>query len=142
MLNTNEKFESYVDYCKDFTIKQLEDYTDTEVYGCDLPIKLTEGINVDGSATYSTNKAKQYIKEWWNEAGEYYDFCKQEFGEVFHNPFEEPEAYHVCMIIEGVRVILNQCPTFEKYYDEEFELTEEIVNKLIEEVKQVKEIEF
>ena len=139
-----KKIENYVDYCKDFAINKLEEnkgYNNSS-YGADLANTLTESINVDGSATYSSYEAKEYIKEWFNEAGEVYEYQKSSYGEVCQNPFENPEGFHVCMIIEGVNNIMSNCATIEKYWNDELELTDEIIDTLINEVKQVKEIEF
>jgi hypothetical protein len=143
-MENKKEYKDYVTYCKDFIIDGLTDckgYLNSE-YACDLGYKLTERINVDGSATYSTYEAKQYIKEWWNEAGEVYEYQKDNYGECLQNPFENPEAFHVVMIIEGVNNILNQCETIQENWNDEIELTDEVINKLIEEVEDVREIEF
>lgn len=57
-----EERKSYTDYCKDFIIDTLPNYEDQTVYMCDLALMLTESINIDGSATYSTYEAQEYIK--------------------------------------------------------------------------------
>ena len=134
--------KSYLKYCKDFIIDNLEGYKNNYIYMCDLGNYITEGINVDGSATYSTYEAKEYIKEWFDEAGEVYQYQKDNYGECLHNPFEHPEAFHVCMIIEGVNNILNQCETIQKYCNDEKELNKKLINKIIKEVKQIESIEF
>lgn len=143
-MEDEKKYKDYVSYCKDFIIDELENCKGylTSEYACDLGNKLTESINVDGSATYSTYEAKQYIKEWWDEAAEVYEYQKDNYGEALHNPFENPEAFHVCMIIEGVNNILDQCETISKNWDKKIELTNRIINKLIKEVKDVEEIKF
>lgn len=138
----NEQRETYTEYCKDFIIDKLPDYEGQTVCGCDLAYKLTEEINVDGSATYSTYEAKEYIKEWWDEAGEYYEYSKREFDECPQNPFENPEAFHVCMIIEGVIYLLAQCPTVDGQWNDEFELTDETIKQILSELKEVGDIEF
>jgi len=137
-----EKLLDYVTYCKNHAIDELDEMRgwDNEVYMSELGMKLTENINIDGSATYSTYMAKQYIKEWFDEAGEVYEYEKDNYGEVLHNPFESPEAFHVCMIIHGVENILSQCPTVQKLWDEEILLTDEIIGKIIAEIEEVKEI--
>lgn len=131
----------YEEYVKDFIKDELQNNSGRTVYGCDLGYAITEGINVDGSATYSTEKAKQYIKHWWDEAAEVYEYQKENYGECLQNPFEEPEKFHVCMIIEGVNSLFGQCDTVEKFWNDEFELTQEVINKIIEEVDE-KEIKF
>lgn len=137
-----EERKSYVDYCKDFIIDNLPNYEDQEVYMCDLGYKLTESINIDGSATYSTYEAKEYIKAWFDEAGEVYEYQKANYGECLHNPFEEPEAFHVCMIIEGVNALLAQCETVNNAWNDETELTIENIHAILEELKEVDGIEF
>lgn len=137
-----EERKSYIEYCKDFIIDNISNYEDVAVYGCDLGYKLTDGINIDGSATCSTYEAKEYIKAWFDEAGEVYQYQKENYGECLHNPFEEPEAFHVCMIIEGVNALLSQCETVENAWNDEIELTLENIHAIIEELKEVDEINF
>ena len=48
--------ETLTDYCKNFIADHLENYSDQSIYGCDLGYTITEGINIDGSCTYSTYK--------------------------------------------------------------------------------------
>lgn len=135
--------ESYTEYCKNFIAEHLSSYEGQRVYMCDLAMTITEEINVDGSATYSTYEAKEYIKAWFDEAGEVYEYQKANYGECLHNPFEEPEAFHVCMIIEGVSCLLNQCDTVNgDNWNEEIELTEEIIAAILEELEEVDEIEL
>lgn len=55
--------ETFEEYCKDFIVDNLDAYVGTDVYGCDLSSTLTEEINVNGSATFSRQKAMDYIKE-------------------------------------------------------------------------------
>ena len=71
MENNNEKLESFLNYCKNYIIDHIEDWEGQTKYACDLGNYLTEGPNIDGSLTYSTYMAKEYIREWWYEAGEY-----------------------------------------------------------------------
>lgn len=143
-MENNKAKKDYVTYCKDFAIDSLN-----EMKGCennqdaaDLGNTITESINIDGSATYSTYEAKEYIKEWWNEAAQVYEYQKDNYGECSQNPFESPEAYHVIMIIEGVNNIMNQCDTIQKNWNENIELTDEILDTLIKEVEAVNEISF
>jgi len=143
-VEVKEVFEDYLTYCKDYTIDGLMDklgYIE-QVYMCDLANDLTMSINIGGSATYSSYKAQQYLKKWWNEASKVYMYQKDNFGDVLHNPFENPEAFHVCMIIHGVENILSQCPTIARYYNEQRALTDALIDKIIQEIKEVTEISF
>ena len=135
------KLETLTDYCKDFITDHLENYSDQSIYGCDLGYTITEGINADGSCTYSTYKAKEYIKFWWDEASDYFQYEKDNFGENLNNPFENPEAYMVCMVIQGINSLLSQISFIDKNWDNKIELTEKNINKIIRGIKDL-EVEF
>jgi len=64
------------------------------------------------------------------------------FGEVFNNPFENPEAFMVEMIIQGVNVLLSDVPTISKKWNEEIEITDELIKEIKEHIESIHEIEF
>ena len=128
--------ENFVQYCKDYILDHIDDFEGKSEYGCDWSYTLTQSPNVDGTLTYSTYEASQYLKEWWDECGEYWEYEKDNFGEHLHNPFEEPEAYMVCMVIEGVSAILSNEPHIEESWDEKLELTAEVVTAIKEYVEE------
>lgn len=132
--------ESYSEYCVNHIIDRIYDYVGTSHYGSDFCYAITEDINANGSCTYSTRKAKDYLKEWWDDAADYWNYEKDNFGEHRWNPFESPEAYMVCMVIEGCSYLLGQCDTLEKVWNENFELTEEMADKIVEELKGVGDV--
>ena len=138
-MKTNLK--TLTDYCKDFIIDNLPDYLGISVYGCDLGYTITEGINIDGSCTYSTHKAKEYLKFWWDEAADYFQYEKDNFGENLYNPFKNPEAFMVCMVIEGVNSLLSQSSFIDKNWNNEIELTKKNIKKIIREIKDF-QVEF
>lgn len=138
-METNLK--TLTDYCKDFIIDNLPDYLGINVYGCDLGYIITEGINADGSCTYSTYEAKEYLKFWWDEAADYFQYEKDNFGENLHNPFENPEAYMVCMVIEGVNSLLSKSKFIENNWNNNIKLTEKNIDRIIREIKDF-QVEF
>lgn len=127
--------KTFNEYCQDFIQTELPEHEGRSFYMCDLGSYITEEINVNGSATFNRNKAKEYLKEWNDEAGDYWQYEKDNFGENFHNPFDNPEAYMVCMIIEGVRSLLSQCKVIDENWNDDIELTEEIITGILTEVK-------
>ena len=133
--------KTLTDYCKDFIIDNLPDYLGTSVYGCDLGYTITEGINADGSCTYSTYEAKEYLKFWWDDAADYFQYEKDNFGENLYNPFKNPETYMVCMVIEGVNSLLSQSSFIDKNWNNEIELTKKNIKKIIGEIKDF-QVEF
>ena len=66
--------ESFIEYCKNYIIDHIEDYEGQSHYACDWGSILTEGANCDGTLTYSTEKAKEYLKEWWYDCGQYFEY--------------------------------------------------------------------
>lgn len=141
MKTTENKLLGYSEYCHEFIKDHIEGYEDQQVYACDLGMTITEGINIDGTATYSTYEAKRYLKEWWDEASDYFEYEKLNFGQNLHNPFERPEAFHVCMIIEGVRSLLSQSKYIDKHWNEEITLTEKVIKKILKQIEG-KEVEL
>ena len=137
----NTKLETLTDYCKDFIINNIDNYSDQSIYGCDLGYTITEGINADGICTYSTYEAKKYIKFWWDEAADYFQYEKDNFGENLHNPFENPEAFMVCMVIEGVNSLLSKSKFIDKNWNNNIKLTDKNIKKIIREIKDL-EVEF
>lgn len=127
-------YEDFNTYCKNFILDHIYDYEGGTFYACDLGYEITQGINVDGSATYSTYEAMQYIKTWWNKAADFCEYCKDNFGEIICNPFDEPEKFHVCMIIEGVNSILAQCSYIDDHWDDEIKLDAGAIEKIIGEM--------
>ena len=130
-----EEIPEFFDFCKDFILDKIEDYEGSYVYGADLGIYLTEGINADGTFTYSTEKAKKYLQDWWADAAEYSEYEEMNFGQS-SNPFENVEAFIVRMVIEGVRTILSRCKFVDDKWNDKFELTAEIISTIKEEVEE------
>ena len=139
-----ERKKNYVNYCKAHAIQELEEMKgcDRSVHACDLGYELTQEINCNGTATFSTRAAKEYIRFWWDEAGDVIEYQKFNYGEILHNPFEEPEAFHVCMIIEGVNTLLSKCKTIDENWNDEIVLDRKTINKIIREIRAQKEIEL
>lgn len=130
--------ENYSEYCKNFIIDNVEYQKGNTVYMSDLGSELTMGINIDSSATCSAIEATRYLKEWWDEAGEYYEHEGKSFGFHKWNPFLNPEAFHCCMIIEGVDNLLFQVPIVSKRWNERVEIDDTLINKIIKAMKDPK----
>jgi len=103
---------------------ELDDYENysRDVYGSDLANTLFEGQNADGSVTCSSNEAKEFIKEHWDAAGDIHSSMKENFGEALYNPFDEPEAFQVVMLLEGAYEVLIESKFVQKHWDDSFEL--------------------
>ena len=136
-----KEIKPFIPFCKEFIKEQLDYLEGNTHYACDLGLILTEEMNCNGSFTYSRELAKDYIKEWWDYASDYWDYEKFNFGEHQHNPFDDPEGYIVCMVIEGVSGLLAKCDFIDENWNEEIELTEENIAILKEQVDELSDDE-
>ena len=137
-----KKYEEFFDYCKAHLLERLEAYRGTSHYGADLAFSLCEEENANGTLTFSTYEANKYLQAWWFDCGEYWEHEKFNFGEHTHNPFDKPEAYMVCMVIEGVGSILSQCKSINDNWNEEITLDEYFLKDLREEIEEVTEVQW
>lgn len=131
----------YTEYCKDYIEDRLEEMEGMSSYGCDLASEICQGILADGSATYSRQKAWDYLDEWRGEAGEFYDHYASEIGTP-PNPFDDTEAFHVAMILEGCQAILSQCDIVDEIWNDKILLDETTIKEIISQVECASEIEF
>lgn len=125
--------KTFINYCKQYIYDHIDGYRGQKVYSCDLGYTLTDGPNHDGTLTYSTAKAMDYLAEWRWDAADYWQYEKDNFGENLHNPFDNPEAYMVCMVIEGVRAMIDRAITelgLNDQWNDEVELTADLIEKI------------
>ncbi len=132
--------ESYFDYCKRHLLELLDAYIGTSHYACDLGYCLCEEENANGTLTFSRNRAMKYLQAWWFDCGDYWEFEKDNFGEHPHNPFDNPEAFMVCMVIHGVDNILSQCRPINEAWNDTITLSDEFVAELKKEIEEVTDI--
>lgn len=134
-MENKEKIQSFFEYCKSYIIDNIEEHNDRLVYACDLGITLTENMCCDGSFTYSTAKAKEYLIEWFFDAGEFSDYEKFNFGER-SNPFENVEMFLVRMLCEGVRSVLSRCDFIKDNWDKKIWLHPDVIATIKEQVEE------
>jgi hypothetical protein len=108
-----EQLETYIDYCREYIIDRLDDHNgNTYPDAWELSNAITQGDNMSGSFTYSTYKAKEYIKAWYFQAGAFLEDYADNYGEQLpHNPFTNPELFHGAMVIYGIEKLLNNIDT-------------------------------
>lgn len=133
--------KGYTEYCKDYITDRLSEMEGMSSYGCDLAGDICQGILADGSATYSTQTAWKYLDEWRYEAGEFFDHYVSEIGTP-PNPFDNPEAFHVAMILEGCQAILSQCDVVDEIWNEKILLDKTTIKEIISQVECANDIEF
>ena len=88
-------------------------------YVSDLAFYMFESESVNGSITYSTYKAKQWIQEHFFEISEIYEDVEQMTDT---NPFKNSEEFMVAVVLYVADDIIQKCPLFknkERVYTDE-----------------------
>ena len=130
-----EQHESWEDLVKDLIEGKLWDYKDTSNYGCDLAYELFQGENVDGSLTYSTYWSLELIHKYWYDFADIYQEYVDSTGATL-NPFDSPESFVVVMLLEQAQNILSKLAIVDKYWNDEFVLTEKNIKTIIKQMSE------
>lgn len=125
------------EFVADVLMDKLDEYEGTSSCGCDLAYDLLQQYNVDGSYTYSTYEAKQWVVKNFDELGEIVEEMTEEDIPPC-NVFDNPEAFQVQIMLYVASGLLAQCETVNEFWNEEQELTEEIIAKIKEELNEIK----
>jgi len=132
-MNTAKQTQDAIETLKSDIINQLNDYKGGSYYGCDLAYKLFEGDNATGSVFCNTRKTIEFICANWDIFGDLVEYYEGNFGETL-NPFKDAEKCHVIFELEGANQILAQCVTISNSWNEDLELTDEVIAQITEEV--------
>ena len=127
-----DRSKEIIKWAIDFIKDELPDWEGQEVYGCDLANEITQGPNNNG---IYENDSWGFISKHINDARDEYEYEKNNFGDVLHNPFDNPEAFVVCMLINTVNDILSQVPIIDEHWNDSLELNEENINQILEYLK-------
>lgn len=127
-------------YVIDLLIRKLEDYEDMSIYGCDMAYTLLEQYNVDGSITYNTYEAIEWLK---NNIHDIYDFLptiKFEFGNEFYaklciDILDSPEKAMTIICLEIANEILYNLDFIKKNWDNEIVLNSETIKIIKKELE-------
>ena len=126
------------DFVKDIIIDRLHDYKGVEVYGCDMGYELLETYNVDGVYFYSNDKAIDFISKHFRDFGEIVEEIKFHLGsENIPNVFDYPDRFCVVCFLEVGGYILGQCKYVEDNWNNSFEITEEVIKIIENELSEV-----
>lgn len=130
-----ENFKNFAELTKRELKDKLYDYIGTSTYAGDLPYLLFGEYNADGTFTYSTAESVELIKQYFDDFGEIVERIKDEGLDVI-NPFDNPEAFIVQMLLEEADNLLFDCETVGELSNDgdEFETTEELAKKIAEEL--------
>ena len=117
-------------------IDRLNDYKGSNVYGSDLAYTLFKGENANGSVLCNTYLTKEFIKNNFDLFADFSVYYKDNFG-VSLDIFAEPEKAHVILLLEAAQMVLSNLDTINEFWNESKELTEELINAIIEELNKL-----
>ena len=130
------KTQNFITDLKKTIIERLNDYKNTNVYGCDLAHTLFEGENANGSVLCNTYLTKEFIKNNFDLFSDFSEYYKNNFGDNL-NIFAEPEKSHVILLLESSAMVLSQLETVNEFWNDSKELTEELINSIVEELNKL-----
>ena len=117
-------------------IERLNDYKGADVYGSELAYTLFEGENANGSVLCNTYETKEFIKNHFDLFAEFSEYYKDNFGKSL-DIFAEPEKAHVILLLEASQMVLSNLDTVNEFWNESKELTEELINSIVEELNKL-----
>ncbi len=117
-------------------IDRLNDYKNTDVYGSELAYTLFEGENANGSVFCNTYETKEFIKNNFDLFADFSEYYKDNFGESL-DIFGEPEKAHVILLLEASQFVLSNLNTVDEFWNDSKELTEELINAIVEELNKL-----
>ena len=117
-------------------IERLNDYKGSDVYGYALAYTLFEGENANGSVLCNTYLTKEFIKNNFDLFADFSEHYKDNFGDNL-NIFAEPERAHVILLLEAAQMVLSNLDTINEFWNDSKELTEELINAIIEELNKL-----
>ena len=111
--------------------EKLADYEGHIAYGADLSWDLLEAENCDGTITYDRQQAIAWIKENFDLLDEVVEEIELNLGkESIPNVFSEPEKFMVVVYLEVAGGLLSNCRYINDNWNNEIELTKEIVSTI------------
>ena len=117
-------------------IERLNDYEGSNVYGSELAYTLFEGENANGSVLCNTYETKEFIKNHFDLFIDFSEYHRDNFGESL-DIFAEPEKAHVILLLEAAQVVLSNLDTVNEFWNDSKELTEELINAIVEELNKL-----
>lgn len=132
------------EFVKREIIKKLKDLKGCEeqCYLCDLSYTLFEAENIDGAYFYDDYEARKWINKNFEYIGEIVEEIRFQFDPDYANKillyvFDNPDRFIVVIVLEVASYLMSRCGTVDKYWNDEITLTDEILNNLIKEIKEI-----
>lgn len=132
------------EFVKEEIIDKLENLKGFEEqhYMCDLSYTLFESENMNGAYFCSNYTAKKWVNKNFEHIGEIAEEIKFQFDAEYANKilldiFDNPDRFIVVIVLEVASYLISRCETAEKNWNENITLTDEILDNLIKEIKEL-----
>lgn len=99
-------------------IDHLDDLEGRDGYVSELAFTLFEGENINGSMTYSTCKAEQWIAEHFHDLADVVEGMSADW-DITPNPFNNPEAFMVQVVLYLAEQLVYESAYLRRGCDEE-----------------------
>lgn len=120
--------------------EHLEFFEGVNVYGCDLAFKIFEDYNASGSATRNAYAAREWIAENMHELGNVVEAMRDGWAyEAGADIFNNPEKFQVCVYLWIASELCGELETVSEFWNDETELTAELIEKIRAEIKTITE---
>ena len=100
-------------------IDNLDDLEGRDGYVSDLAFTLFECENIDGTMTYSTYKASQWIMENFHDLGDVVEDMEDYYGTAPENPFKSPETFQLQVVLYLAGKLIYESDYLARSQDEE-----------------------
>lgn len=130
-------------YVIDLLIRKLEDYEDMSIYGCDMAYTLLEEYNVDGSITYNTCEAIEWLKDNIQDIYDFLPTIKFMYDDEFYaklciDILDSPEKAMVIICLEKANEILSNLDYIQDNWNNEIVLDKKTIEIIKEELEKQK----
>jgi hypothetical protein len=99
-------------------IDHLDDLEGYDGYVSELAFTLFEGENIDGTMTYSTYKAEEWIAEHFHDLGDVVEDMSEAW-DITPNPFANPEVFMLQAVIYIAEQLVYESAYLQRGCDEE-----------------------
>ena len=108
----------------------LEAAEGMRVYAECIPGEIVHEHRMTGGYVIYTDRAREFIREYWHEAAETFEYYGHELGMTL-NPFEDPELYTVYMLEWGIERILIENEFILEHWGERVTLDAEAIAAIV-----------
>jgi hypothetical protein len=132
-----------------FVINVLEDKLENlkgegmTMWGADMGYELLDEENTNGTYTFDSEEASNWIKEYYDDTREVAADMEFNMGaEYIKNPYTEPEVFMVQCMLEVSSRLCSNCEFVDEHWNEEIEFTDENIELIKQQLEAQRDTEY